>query len=234
MKILTFAVLLMMFCSLNLFAQTVVNNEEYAVYAAVMDEIYTRNSKHNELYAKNSKDNEIETSFVILENTIEPDQTTLNNNLKSNRILDYLNATTPPNSLKTFAFDELLKNLKENNKNSAKLDGTFPVEYKYSYVSKSELDKLLEEGKKEYEDELKRCKCVFTGSGSIWQPFFRKYKTHSGYYSLSKVGFSFDGQFALVFFKTESGDQGSSTFYVLEKVNDKWQVRKNFGSAWVT
>lgn len=234
MKTLTFTVLLIVFGGFNLFAQSNVNKEEYAVYAAVMNEIYARNLKHNETYAKNSKVNENEASFIILENTIELNQATLNNILKNISVSDYLDITTPPNSLKTFVFDELLKNLKESNKNPAKLDGQFPVEYKYNFISKSELDTLLEEGKKEYEEELRKCKCVFTGSGSIWQPFFRKYKTHSGYYSFSKVGFSSDNQFALVFFKTESGDQGSSIFYILEKADDKWIVRKNFGSGFIT
>lgn len=222
MKILIFAVLSIVFCSFNLYAQASTNGEEYAVYAAVMKKLYEKNSKHDEL----------ETSFVIFENTVELDQTTLDNNLKNKRILDYLDVTTPPNNSTTFVFEDLLKNLKENNKNSTKLERQFPVEYKYSFINKGELEKLLEEGKKEYEEELRKCKCVFIGTGFIWQPFFRKYKNYNGYYSFSKVGFSSDKQFALVYFKTESGDTGSSTFYVLEKVNNKWEVRKNFGSSW--
>lgn len=230
MKII-FAVFLIAFCNFNLIAQSSITKEEYSVYTAVMNEIYARNIKHNETYAKNSKDNEIKTSFVILNNTVESNETTLANNLKDIDITNYLDITTLPDSLKTFMFDELLKNLKESNKDPGKLDGQFSV--KYSYISKSELDKLLEEGKKEYEEELKRCKCIFFGSSSIWQPFYRKYKTYE-LYSFSKVGFSSDKKFALVFFKTESGDHGSSTFYVLEKVNDKWEVRKDFGSTWVS
>ena len=225
-----FTVLLIAFSSFNLFAQTTLTKEEYGVYAAVMNEIYARNTKHNEIYAKNSKDNEIETSFVIFENTVEPNLETLEHNIKNQRILDYLDITVPPNSSKTFVFDDLLKNLEENNENSAKLDGRIPIDYKYSFISKDELDNLLKEGKKEYEEELKRCNCVFIGAGSIWQPFFRKYRSYQGYYSFSKVGFSSDKQFALVFFKTESGDHGSSTFYVLEKTNDKWEVMKALGS----
>lgn len=147
MKTLIFAVLSLAFCSFNLFAQISVTKEEYAVYGAVMNEIYARNSKHNKTYAKNSKDNQIETSFVIFENTIEPDQITLDNYLKSDRILDYLNSTFPPNT-KTSVLDDLLINLRENNKTSAKLDEQFPVEYKYNFISTSELGKLLEEGKK--------------------------------------------------------------------------------------
>ncbi len=219
-----FTILLITFCSLNLFAQLNVTKEEYAVYASVFDSIYAQGFKRNEY----------KTSFVILDNTVEPNFIALENNLKNNRASDYLYKTNPSTGLTPSTFEVLLENFKESNKHSAKLERQFPIDYQYDVITKSEIDQLFDVGKKEYEEILKKSKDPFFGSKSsfIWQPFYKKYQNSGGYYNLSRVGYSADKKLALVYAGMESGDYGSSTFYILEKVSNKWEIRKNFGSGW--
>ena len=113
------------------------------------------------------------------------------------------------------------------------MEKRFPIENEYIIITKNEIDQLLKAGEKEYQEILKKSADPFFGSkiGFAWQPFHKKYQNANGYYSLSRVGYSTDKKLALVFVNLESGDYVSSTFYILEKVNDKWEVRKSFGSG---
>ena len=60
MKII-FTILLIAFGSFNLFAQSEITEEDYAIYAEVLRNIYTENFKPNGY----------KTSFVIFENTVK-------------------------------------------------------------------------------------------------------------------------------------------------------------------
>ncbi len=219
-----FTIFSIVFCSFNLFAQSNITKEDYAVYAGVFESIYMESFKRNEY----------KTSFVILDNTVEPNFITLENNLKNNRASDYLYKTNSSTELTPSTFEILLKDFKENNKQSTKVEKQFSIEYECKISTKIEIDQLLEAGKKEYEEILKKSKDPYFGSKSsfMWQPFYRKYQNSGGYYNLSRVGYSANKKLALVYVNMESGDYGSSTFYVLEKVNNKWEIRKSFGSGW--
>ncbi len=197
--------------------------EEYAVYADFFESAYKENFKHDEY----------KTFFVILDDVVKPNFITLEKHLNHISISDYLYKTNPSTELTPSTFEILLEDFKKNNKHSAKLEKQFPIKYEYKITNKVEIDQLLEAGEKEYEEISKRSKHPFFGSkiSFIWQPFRRKYQNSGGYYNLSRVGYSENKKLALVYINTESGDYGSSKFYILEKVNDRWEVRKNFGSA---
>lgn len=207
----------------SILAKSKVTKEEYLVYAGVVENNYA-----------NFKPNEFVTTIAILENTIEPNLVSLEKFLEQKRLFDYLYKATSSNEITPSNLEGLLKDFKETSKDPVRLKNQFPIEYNYSLITKGEIDKLLEDGKKEYAETLKKCKCLVTGEGVIWQPFHRKYRNSGGYYSFSRIGFSPDKKFALVYVNTESGDHGSSTFYVMEKVNSKWRVYKNFGGGWIT
>lgn len=223
MKKIILTILLIAMCVCNSFAQSVVMPEEYSVYAGVFEK----------RYEKNNIDKSI-TRIAILENTIQPDYGILVRYLVDKRTEDYLYSTEPSGSIDSISWKESVKDLERINRDTKKLEDQFSIEYKYNLITKNEIDQLAAEGKKELFETIEKCKCVFTGAGAaIWQPFFRKYRNSSGYYSFSRVGFSRDKQFAAVFVKTESGDQGDSTFYVLRKTENKWKAFKYFGSSWV-
>jgi hypothetical protein len=222
MKII-FAVFLIAFCSFNLVAQSNVTKEDYVVYAGVFESIY----------AEGFKRAEYKTSFVVLDKTIEPNFISLEKLLINESILHYLYKTNSSSELVPATFEVLLNNFRENNKQSAKIEKQFPIEYEYKIITKNEIDQLLATGEKEYQEILKTRSNPFFGKklGFVWKPFHKKYQNSSGYYNLSKVGYSANKQLALVYTNLVGGDHGSSTFYILEKVRDKWEVRKNFGSG---
>jgi hypothetical protein len=223
MKKIIFTILLMAFCGFNILAQSKITNEEYEIYTGVFEK----------RFEKIELDKAV-TRIAILENTIEPDYSWLARYLSDKRLANYLYSPEPSGSVNPSDWEEALENLKYVNGKSEKLAELFPIEYKYNLVTKSEIDALVEEGKKELAERFEKCKCVFSGVGGvIWQPFHRKYRNSSGYYSFSRVGFSKNKKLALVFSKMESGDQGWTTFYILGETDGKWKVLKYFGSGWI-
>lgn len=102
MKII-FAVFMIVFCNSSLFAQANLTKEEYAIYAGVFDNISAESFKR----FKNK------TFFVILDNTIEPNFTTLEKHLNNSHISDYLYKKNPSTELIPSTFEVLLDNFKK-------------------------------------------------------------------------------------------------------------------------
>ena len=217
MKKIISTILLTAFCTFNFFAQITTIKEEYAIYAAVLENIYAENFKHNEY----------KTSFVISENTIKSDFVPLGF-IKPKSVLDYANDKVQSR------LENLLTDFRERNEYSTNLEKQFPTKYQYNLITKDEIEYLLEQGKKEYKETLKKCKCLFFDGGFAFQPLYKKYPNSYGYYNFSRIGFGSDRTVALVFANKVSGDQGSATFYILEKMNDKWMVsEKIFAGSWI-
>ena len=217
MKKTIFAILLICICSSNLFAQSNLTSEDYAVYNEVLESMYKDFLKQSEQFG-------IKPTFVILEDTVKLDFVPSGfTNKKS--LLDYSNESLPPD------LEDLLKDFKEKNKFSVKLKKQSPTDYEYNIVSTTELNNLLEEGRKEQVEYAKKCHPCFWGDGWIWQPLRRKYPNSAGYHKFSRIGFSSDKKSALVYLDEESAGHGSSWFSILEKTDGKWKIRERL---WVT
>ena len=212
-KILFTILLICIYCS-NPFAQSNITGEEYGVYDAVL----------KSRYMKIHKQQGVKVSFVILEDTVKLDFVP-SGYPKKKTLLDYSNERINGYS------EDLLKDFREKNKFSISLEKQSPTEYQYNIVSKDEIDKLFEEGKKEQSEYSKKCNPCSWHNGFVWQPLQRKYPNNAGYSKFSRVGFSSDNRFALVYIDTESAGHGDSSFYVLEKADGKWKIRENI---WVT
>ena len=166
-------------------------------------------------------------SFVVLDETVT---------------LDYVPPSMAKKSLLQFSNEklvnypiELRKAFEENNRSSAELEKQEPTDFEYYLVSPDEIEQLLALGRKEFQESLENCKCIYSGAGSIWQPIRRKYPKSHGVYKFSRSGFSSDKKSALIFLTHEAGDLGEADFYFLEKVNDIWKIRKTVGvSNWIS
>lgn len=209
-----FTVLLICIYSFSLFAQSKITKEEYAVYDAVL----------KNRYMEILKQFSVKPSFVILADTVKlnfiPSGYT---NKKS--LLDYSNERLQGYS------EDLLNKFREKNKSSVNLEKQSPTEYEYNIISRSEIDKLFEEGKKEQAEYVKKCNPCSWGDGFVWQPLRRKYPNSTGYSKFSRVAFSSDNKSAIVYIDDESAGHGDSMFYILEKADNKWKVYKYI---WVT
>jgi hypothetical protein len=142
---------------------------DYAVYAHVLREIY----KHNrETYSNKSE-------FVIVNKTQTDPELELPRGKQYRTLVD--------------AF-------KRNNKSSSTLERKFPrgaYSETYYLLSQAEIDELEEKGRVEYEKRKaidKSNPCIINPGGVSYTVFYQKYPESSGYYYLSRVGFS--GQLA--------------------------------------
>lgn len=216
MKKLIFTILLIVFGGLSLFAQQKEAKEECEIYTRIFEQLH-----------QNFKPNENDASIAILKNTIDPDWTALEKFLNQKRLLAYLY----DGEFNELLMEDLLKDFKKMNKKTVDLENSFSIGFRYSLISKSELDALLTEGKKEQEEFSRKCEMCLA-AGYEWQPFHRKYRNSGGLHSFSQTGFSKDKKLAFVYVTLESGDTGSSTFYILQKLNNKWKIYKSFGSGW--
>jgi hypothetical protein len=201
--ILTFftAFLLCVF-SLNIFAQTEVTKEEYAIYATVLKSIYV----------DNFNENKTKLSFVIIDTTDKPDVVS---DYKVNKIRGLLNS------------------FNQRNQVSVKLDKSFPIKYRYEITNKSEIDRLLEIGRKEFDESQKKRKAPLpNGYSEIWGPFHNKYLGSYGYYQFSRVGFGTGKEFALVYVEHTASESGSWTNYVLRKKKNHWMIYLSYGGGW--
>jgi hypothetical protein len=106
----------------------------------------------------------------------------------------------------------------------------------YHLVTQKEIDELFEKGQIEYNKRYeveKSDKSNMNPGGSIWRPFYEKYPESSGYYTLSRVGFS--GLFAMVEVKRSDMHSGFSHAYILKRVKGRWKiVDLIIGSEWIT
>ena len=195
MKINFFAALLICVCSLNIFAQSKITKEEYAVYASVLKIIY----------ADNLEENKTKLSFVIIDTTQQPDN--------------------PIGIRKVNKIRGLINNFRQRNKESVKLEKSFPIKYRYEMVNKSEIDRLLESEKRK--DTLSE------DAAEGWKTFERKYPDSNGYYQFSRIGFSSGREFALIHIKRSAAHGGNQTNYVLRKKKGLWTLYLAYGGGWV-
>ncbi len=203
-----FVILLILFCRLDVSAQMKITQEEYAVYAVVLKDIYKYN---RETYSNKSH-------FVILNKTKADVE-----------LLDLVSSRK---------YRKLVADFKVKNSTSEIIEKRFPsgaYSETYYLVSQTEVDELLERGRIETEKlhaERKLNSSVIYVNTPVepWIPFFQKYPESSGLYILSRVGFS--GQFALVHVKGNRGWNGFSRNYILEKVKGEWRIVSISGSQW--
>lgn len=224
---------MLMFSSLNIFAQSVVSKEEYAVYAKILREIYKEELENR----KENADKNKKIEFVILKQTNTFDIQSEQTNSESKEI--------EPHPQLQKAIDDFVKGLKESktdkdydlkNTRHSNLQKVFPVKFKYSLVSKEEIDVLIAIGNKEFTESQKNRKYplpeLYGGEG--WKYFYEKYTNANGYYKFSRVGFNSKKTFAKVYIEAIGGSWNSSITYILKKKRGKWEIYTLFGSSGVS
>jgi hypothetical protein len=212
---------LIIFGSFNLFAQSKITEEEYAVYSKIFESLYEKRQVAPDF------------QLVILDTTIK----------KS------LYASNPENHAKRYLADignpfykdfgqqkiaEILKDYNEKNSGSAPIKEEFKTKYTYKLISQNELDELLSVGKKLYDEMPEKPVNELHSPMVIWKPFLDQYRT-DGCYSLSRIGFSKDKKLALVLFSRSQGIMGDDVFYILENIDGQWMNPRWFGDgiSWI-
>lgn len=205
------AILILSFCSyLTLGQATKVKAAEYAIYAAVLREIYKENRRD---YSNGSH-------FVFLDNTLTSD--------------DFSSPTQRKFRLLVTTFRKSIRHQGSIERNFPR------GEYSKTYhlISQDKLDELFREGQTEYEKQKKAeeksqkiGEIDFCGSVS-WQPFYRNYPEASGYYKLSRVAFS--GNLAMVRVRREDVCGGFDLTHILKKTRKGWNLIWSAGSHWVS
>jgi DNA-binding HxlR family transcriptional regulator len=224
MKKSVFTVLLVVFGGFNIFAQPKAEKDEYVIYAKVFEPVFEWNFKP-----------ESKPHIVISEDTTNFkafgswEFYTLENLLKNESHANYLYKLNPQKGMTPQKLEELLKDFNERNQIRAKLEREIKLKHEYTLISQNELDKLLAEGKKKYGELRDKQQYSLFAGAYIWEPFREKYPNSRGCYNLSRVGYSADKNFALVFMHRESGDDADYTYYIFEKVNNGWGNPKMFG-----
>ena len=102
-------------------------------------------------------------------------------------------------------------------------------------MSQAEIDDINEKARVEFEKQYaidKLNPSIANPGGSSWAMFYQKYPEASGYYNLSRVGFS--GQFAMVQVKVDLGWNGFSRTYILRRVKSKWRIVTFSGSELIS
>lgn len=207
---------------LNIFAQAVLTNEEYAVYAGVIEKHY-----------ENLKPDKSIANLAIIKNTVEPNFAGIEVLLQQKSLTNNWFSESLPDRIIRSDFDEAVEDLKEKSSNTTKLEHLFSIQYKYSLITKSDVDILLEEGKKDLGEYFKSCNPCHKGYYSIWEPFLKKYQNSNGYYSFSRVGFSKNEKLAVVYETSYRGDKYSWMINILKKKSDGWKVTGRSGGGWV-
>ena len=207
MKKIAFLIFLILLCGFNLSAQTKLTQEEYAVYASILKVVYKEN---RETYSNKSE-------FVIVNETkVDPEL-----ELPSER-----------------KYRNLVKNFNRKNLTPGIVEKSFPhgaYSETYYLVSQAEIDAINEKARIEYEKRYaveKLNPSIANPGGSSWATFYQKYPEASGYYNLSRVGFS--GQFAMVQVKGDLGWNGFSRTYILRRVKSRWRIVTFSGSEWIS
>ena len=194
------------FCafSVNIFAQSSLTKSDYEIYAEVLRDIRRQNYE-------NSK-----TRFpiVILSRTYA--------NLDSYD--DYTDKK----------YRGLSKDFKRKNRVSLTFRKIFPVRFKYEIADESEIEKLLNEGKKEVNREMeeeKKSNSPRTRSWSYlnWKYFNEKYPKSNGYYKFSRIGYSLNKRFAEITTEGCGESWDSNSHYLFEKIGNKWTIIQSGG-----
>lgn len=197
MQKLVLAIIFAITCVSAVVGQAKLTNKDYAIYAQVLREIYKDN---RETYSNKSE-------FVIV------DKTRTDPELEMPRERRYR---------------VLVKDFGRKNAQSATIERLLPrgaYSKSYHLVSQSEIDELEEKGRIEFEKRYAVDKLnpqIANPGGSSYTVFYQKYPEASGYYYLSRVGFS--GQTAIVQVKGDLGWNGFSRIYILKKVRGTWRT----------
>jgi len=207
MQKIAFLIFVILFCGLNISAQTKLTQEEYAVYASVLKVIYKEN---RETYSNKSE-------FVIIDETkVDPEIDLPSSRKYKNLVADF----NQKNSISGIVERKFPR-------------GAYSETY--YLVSQVEIDDINEKARIEYEKRFaveKLNPSIANPGGSSWTLFYQKYPEASGYYILSRVGFG--GQFAMVQVEGDLGWNGFSRTYILKRVKGKWRIVTFSGSEWIT
>lgn len=202
MRKILLAIFVIFVCSLISFSQSVITDEEYAVYGKIL-----RNIRLLDL-----EQNKVGYSFVILEDTFKPQFTgdyktnkfgNLTQNFKrNNQTISKLEKLFPVKYeyeiISQSEIDELLK------------------------IGRNEFERV--------KAEYKLRNIGITGGNEIvWHTFHAKHPKAKGYYQFSKVGFSSDKKFALVSVEGKGAYWSSTMEYILKKVKGKWTFYQSGG-----
>lgn len=184
-------------CASVVVGQAKLTSKDYAVYAHVLREIY----KHNrETYSNKSE-------FVIVDKT----RTDPELEMPSER-----------------RYRAVVKDFERKNAYSAAIERRLPrgaYSKTYYLVPQSEIDELNEKGRIEFEKRYAIDKLnpqIANPGGAPYTVFYQKYPEASGYYYLSRVGFS--GQTAIVQVEGDLGWNGFSRIYILKKIKGIWRT----------
>lgn len=202
MKKILLSILAILICGFNLFAQSSLTKEEYAVYARVLRDIRREDLKQSKA----------KYSFVVLDTTFKPEYFSeyKNGRFKSlskdfsrkNLIPSKLEKLFPVNYeyeiTSQFEIDQLLK------------------------IGSTDFERI----KAEY--KLRNIG-ITSGSSIVWKPFYAKYPKANGYYRFSRVGFSSNKNFALVSVEGKGSVWSSNIEYILRKTRGKWTIYQSSG-----
>lgn len=105
---------------------------------------------------------------------------------------------------------ETIEDFQAKNKEIAQLKKKFPTKINYKLIN---IDELREFFAYEFDGEMD------------WEAFYKKYPKSGGLYTFSRVGFSQDGQQALLFVTNWCRSLcGEGNYYLLKKENGEWKV----------
>lgn len=210
-------IILIVFGSFNLFAQSKITKEEYKVYSKVFESIYEKRKVP------------LTFQIVILDKTVKQ---TLNSGSPEKRSKEYFSGSKNP-FYKDFGqarIEELLKDYNEKNATPAIIEKRIKTKYNYAIISQYQLNKLLIVGRKLYNEMPEKPVTDLHSPMIIWKPFISQYRT-DGCYSLSRVAFSKDEKLALVLVSNTDGISGEDKFFILEKKDHLWLNPQWFGNG---
>lgn len=133
----------------------------------------------------------------------------------------------------------LSASFEKKNQTSVTLENLSPTKQEYQIIKKSEIDKLLEVGRKEFDDNQKKLiennkRIVPNYSEQIWKYFYEKYPDSNGYYEFTRIGFSPGGEFALAYVEQRASSNGRWTGYLFRKVKGRWKIHFASRNGWIS
>lgn len=220
MRKIIFTILFLVCVALNISGQSKITDEEYLIYSTVFESVYSKSKS--------------EIQIVLLDNTAGSSKNSfpLEHHLNTKTFTDTIYRINPHKGISPQKIEELVKSYNDKNLNPGTVKSKLKIKNRYVIIPQSELDKLLIEGRKIYDEMPNKPVDDLHSPMITWKPFLKKYRTN-GCYHLSKVGFSKDKNFALVFVSQTDGISGGDMFYILEKTNGRWENPKRFGSGWI-
>lgn len=203
MKILRILLLIALFSPDIGFAQAVITHDEYVVYDALLRLIYREERKEYQ-----------NVSYYVIYRSTKTDEYLYLEDAKRYRGLatDFLTKNKIPATLENKLFFG-----------------------KYYLVDQKEIDDFFEKARAEiqsFEEEARNRNAILRIiSANYWRPFYEKYPEAYGLYSLSRVGFTKNKEYAVVQIIRESSLTGYSRTYVLRKVERGWRIVTWSGSS---